>query len=108
VCLALLLTGCRTAMVATAADQQGILSSLVAYEESRGVHPVLAREIRPRIRVEGRRAWAEYRKSRPTEQIVGSPIVVELGKEGSDWVVTAEKCNWPWWWHVVNHTIGLK
>ena len=103
-----LLAGCRGPGVPTAMDQQAILAVLVEYEASRGAEPVWASQIRPEIRAKGNRVWAKYKKCRATEQIVFAPIVVQLQKRGTSWVVVSEEGNWPWWWHVVNYTVGVK
>lgn len=102
------LSGCATTRVPTAADQQAISSSLVEYEKSNGAEPFVASAIRPRIRVKGHRAWARYNESRPGKQMAGCPIEVELEKQGNGWVVVSEKSDWPWWWHLVNRTVGVK
>ena len=100
--------GCRsTGQVPTAADQQAILTALIQYEQSKGGGD-WSSLIRPIIRAQGNKARAEYKKNRANEQIAFNPIAVELEKKENNWVVTAEKCNWPWWWHVINCTVGLK
>ena len=62
----------------------------------------------PVIRVKGDAAWARYRKNRRRQQIASAPIVVELHKLDQNWTVTKEDQDWPWWWHVINHTVGVK
>ena len=102
-----LLGGCSATRVPTASDQQAILTALVRYEESHGAEARVAGCIRPKIEVKGQRVRAKYAKSRPTEQLVGNPIAVQLEKRQGDWVVVSEEPNWPLLRRIAVYMIGL-
>lgn len=102
------LSGCSSTRLATSRERTTILSALHAYEKEMGAEPISSRDFNPVIRVKGDAAWARYRKNRRRQQIASAPIVVELHKLDQNWTVTKEDQDWPWWWHVINHTVGVK
>jgi hypothetical protein len=55
----------------------------------------------------GKTAWARYSVSSRSCQFIW-PVEVKLSKSGGQWEVVSEKDKQPWWWHVVNRTIGVK
>ncbi|MHC4641973.1 MAG: hypothetical protein ACYS32_10035 [Planctomycetota bacterium] len=61
-----------------------------------------------KIRQCGKTAWVRYSVSYPCSQLAVWPVEVKLSKSGGQWEVVSEKDNQPWWWHVVNRTIGVK
>lgn len=61
-----------------------------------------------RISVLGQAAEARYSVSYPMSQFAFAPIRARLEKHEGAWVVVSAGSGRPWWWHVLNHTIGVK
>jgi len=61
-----------------------------------------------KINVCGKKAKARYNVSYELSQFAFWPIVVELEKDNGSWTVIREKDGRPWWWHIINHTVGVK
>lgn len=61
-----------------------------------------------KINVCGKKAKARYNVSYDLSQFAFWPIVVELEKDNGSWTVIREKDGHSWWWHIINHTVGVK
>jgi len=104
--LALLSTACSSTRAPTLVERCAIGHAVAVHEQSR--EGDLLATTAPEIRVKGTHAWARYRKTRRTEQIVFNPILVELERGDSGWTIVSERQDWPWWWRVADQTVGLK
>ena len=104
----MLAAGCAAGRTATPTETKAITDTLVEYEKSKGADDIWAESVFPQIRVRDDHARAKYKTMRRYEQIASNPIAVELENRNGDWAVISEKGDWPWWWHVMNHTVGLK
>ncbi|GEM_PF-3368551 len=109
-----LFAGCRANRAATASDQMAILQTLVKYEQSQGVGPNSAWQIAPQLSFKKDRVCARYNRvpmtddGRTTSQLAIIPMYVELRRVNGEWTVTSAEADWPWWWQVLNHTVGVK
>lgn len=61
-----------------------------------------------KINVCSKKAKARYNVSYELSQFAFCPIVVELEKDNGSWTVIREKEGRPWWWHIINRTVGVK
>ena len=60
------------------------------------------------IRVKNRVAVARYTAS-GTGQLAFVPVKSVLEHVSYDqWTVLSQETTWPWWWHVLNMTVGVK
>ena len=61
------------------------------------------------VRMRGARATVEYaiEYDSPT-QLAFNPVKTQLRAVSGKWTVVSHKGNRPWWWHVLNHTVGVK
>ena len=61
------------------------------------------------VTLSGDCAVAEYeRLNGPGRQIAFDPIRAELRRDGTGWTVETREFNPPWWWEIVNRTVGVK
>ncbi len=61
------------------------------------------------VRIRNARATAAYAvEYEPLIQSAFNPYKTEFRKVDGTWAITSHKWTRPWWWHVANHTIGVK
>jgi hypothetical protein len=93
--LAPLSTACSSTRAPSFVERCAVDDVIARYEQSR--EGDLLATTAPEIRVKGTHAWARYRMTRRTGQIMGNPVLVELERGDSGWTVVSEREDWPWW-----------
>ena len=89
-------------------ERAQILKTLGKYEKDEQLNRDAMNLGHAKIRQRGKTAWVRYSVSYPCSQLAVWPVEVKLIKSVGQWEVVSEKDNQPWWWHVVNRTIGVK